>query len=108
MTGKKTEAPQKEPPKSSESSYTMTEILKITDDLFQLSKDKGYVLGAFIHGLIFTLELTQKSYNIPPQKLAEIKRDCRKYVDELVRVRSEQKTPIKQKEKSIQIKRPKY
>ena len=99
MTEKKNEAPQKEPPKSSESSYTMTEIFKITDDLFQLSKDKEYPLGAFIHGLIFTLELTQKSYNIPPQKLAEIKRDCRKYVDELVRVRAEQKTPMDQKEK---------
>ena len=99
MTEKKNKAPQKEPPKSSESSYTMTEILKITDDLFHLSKDKGYALGAFIHGLIFTLELTQKSYNIPPQKMAEIKRDCRKYVDELVRVRSEQKTPMEQKEK---------
>jgi hypothetical protein len=99
MTEKKNETPQKEPPKSSESSYTMTEIFKITDDLFQLSKDKEYPLGAFIHGLIFTLELTQKSYNIPPQKLAEIKRDCRKYVDEIVRVRSEQKTPMEQKEK---------
>jgi hypothetical protein len=99
MTEKKNEKPKKEPTKSSESLYTMTEIFKITDDLFQLSKDKQYPLGAFIHGLIFTLELTQKSYNIPPQKLAEIKRDCRKYVDEIVRVKSGQNTPIKQKEK---------
>ena len=99
MTEKKNDKSQKEPPKSSESSYTMTEIFKITDELFQLSKDKQYPLGAFIHGLIFTLELTQKSYNIPPQKLAEIKRDCRKYVDEIVRVRSEQKTPLERKEK---------
>jgi len=99
MTEKKKETPQKEPQKSSESSYTMTEIFKITDDLFQLFKDKEYPLGAFIHGLIFTLELTQKSYNIPPQKLAEIKRDCRKYVDEIIRVRYEQKTPMEPKQK---------
>jgi hypothetical protein len=58
MTEKKVETPQKELPKSSELSYTMTEIFTITDNLFQLSKDKEYPLGVFIHGLIFTLELT--------------------------------------------------
>jgi hypothetical protein len=60
-------------------------VFKITDDLFQLSKDKEYPLGAFVHGLIFALEFAQQSYRIPPQQLAEIKRDCRRYVDEIVR-----------------------
>jgi hypothetical protein len=97
MTGNKNEAQQKKPTKSPESSYTITEVFKITDDLFQLSKDKQYPLGAFIHGLIFTLEFVQQSYHIPPQKLAEIKRDCRKYVDEIVKEGSKQKTPIESK-----------
>jgi hypothetical protein len=63
----------------------MHEVIKITDDLFALSKEREYPLGAFIHGLIFALEFAQQSYRIPPQQLAEIKRDCRRYVDELVR-----------------------
>jgi hypothetical protein len=66
-------------------SYSMTEVFKITDDLFQLSKEKEYPLGAFVHGLIFALEFATQSYRIPPQQLAEIKRDCRRYVDEIVR-----------------------
>ncbi|MBE3136380.1 MAG: hypothetical protein IMZ43_03165 [Thermoplasmata archaeon] len=85
MAEKKNETPQNKPPKSPGSSYTMTEVFKITDDLFQLSKDKEYPLGAFVHGLIFALEFAQQSYRIPPQQLAEIKRDCRRYVDEIVR-----------------------
>jgi hypothetical protein len=74
--------------KSPGSTYTMTEVFKITDDLFQLSKEKEYPLGAFVHGLIFALEFAQQSYRIPPQQLAEIKRDCRRYVDEIVRANS--------------------
>ena len=85
MAEKKNETPQNKAPKSPGSSYTMTEVFKITDDLFQLSKDKEYPLGAFVHGLIFALEFAQQSYRIPPQQLAEIKRDCRRYVDEIVR-----------------------
>lgn len=99
MVKKKNKIPQKKPPKSPGSSYTMTEIFNITDDLFQLSKDKQYPLGAFIHGLIFALEFAQQSYHIPLQKLAEIKRDCRKYVDEIVKVKSQQKRSTEQKEK---------
>jgi hypothetical protein len=100
MPEKKNETtPQYKAPKSPGSSYTMTEVFKITDDLFQLSKDKEYPLGAFVHGLIFALEFAQQSYRIPPQQLAEIKRDCRRYVDEIVRTGSQQKTPIERKEK---------
>jgi len=71
--------------KTPKTSYTMNEVFKITDDLFTLSKEREYPLGAFVHGLIFALEFAQQSYQIPPQQLAEIKRDCRRYVDEIVR-----------------------
>ena len=97
MDEKKNKIEQKEPIKSSEPSYTINEVFKITDDLFQFSKDKQYSVGAFIHGLIFTLEVAQQTYRIPPQKLAEIKRNCRKYVDEMIRVGSEQKTKVEKK-----------
>ena len=99
MPEKKNETPQNKTPKSPGSSYTMTDVFKITDELFQLSKDKEYPLGAFVHGLIFALEFAQQSYRIPPQQLAEIKRDCRKYVDEIVRTGPQQKKPMGRKEK---------
>jgi hypothetical protein len=99
MTEKKKEIPQNKPPKSPRSSYTMSEVFKITDDLFQLSKDKQYPLGAFVHGLIFALEFAQQSYHIPPQQLAEIKRDCRRYINEIIRTESQRKTPMERKEK---------
>jgi hypothetical protein len=92
MAEKKKEIPQNKSTKSPESSYTMSEVFKISDDFFQILKDKQYPLGAFVHGLIFALELAQQSYHIPPQQLAEIKRDCRRYVDEIVRLESQQKT----------------
>lgn len=90
MAEKKSEKPKKETtknegPKHPRSSYTMNEVFKITDDLFALSKEREYPLGAFVHGLIFALEFAQQSYHIPPQQLAEIKRDCRRYVEEIVR-----------------------
>jgi hypothetical protein len=85
MTEKENETSKNKASKSPGSSYTLSEVFKITDDLFQLSKDKEYPLGAFVHGLIFALEFAQQSYRIPPQQLAEIKRDCRRYVDEIVR-----------------------
>ncbi|MFH1101787.1 MAG: hypothetical protein V1726_07110, partial [Methanobacteriota archaeon] len=96
MTEKKNEIPQNKVPKSPGSLYNMSEVFKITDDLFQLSKDKEYPLGAFVHGLIFALEFAQQSYRIPPQQLAEIKRDCRRYVDEIVRSNA-LKTPSEQR-----------
>lgn len=97
MTEKKKKTPQNKPPKSPEPSYTMSEVFKISDDFFQLLKDKQYPLGAFIHGLIFALELAQKSYHIPPQQLAEIKRDCRRYVDEIIQMESQQRASLEQK-----------
>lgn len=90
MVEKKKTTPKTEPlkndaPKTPRTSYTINEVFKITDDLFTLSKEREYPLGAFVHGLIFALEFAQQSYRIPPQQLAEIKRDCRRYVDEIVR-----------------------
>jgi hypothetical protein len=79
-------------------SYTMSEVFKITDDLFTLSREKEYPTAAFVHGLIFALEFAQQSYHIPAQQLAEIKRDCRRYVDEIVRVNASKNT-AEQKEK---------
>jgi hypothetical protein len=96
MIEKENEISKNKTSKSPGSSYTMTEVFKITDDLFQLSKEKEYPLGAFVHGLIFALEFAQQSYRIPPQQLAEIKRDCRRYVDEIVRSNA-LKTPAKPK-----------
>ena len=64
--------------------YNMADAMKITDDVFKLSKENKYHPGAFVHGLIFALEYAQVSYNIPQQQLATIKRDCRKYVKEIV------------------------
>jgi hypothetical protein len=80
------------------STYTMNDVFKITDELFQLSKEKQYHPGAFVHGLIFALEFAQQSYKIPQQQLAEIKRDCRRYVDEIVRT-SSQKVPVESPKK---------
>jgi hypothetical protein len=78
-------------------SYTMNEVFKITDDLFNLSKEREYPLGAFIHGLIFALEFAQQSYQIPQQQLAEIKRDCRRYVEEIVRSNALKTPPVPKK-----------
>jgi len=85
--------------KATPSSYTMTDVFKVTDDLFQLSKEKAYHPGAFVHGLVFALELTQESYHIPPQQLAEIKRDCRRTVHEIVSARAKTQAPESKKEK---------
>ncbi|HWR27896.1 MAG TPA: hypothetical protein VN377_05620 [Candidatus Thermoplasmatota archaeon] len=93
----KTEGTKDETAKTPQSSYTMNEVFKITDDLFTLSKEREYPLGAFIHGLIFTLEFASQSYRIPPQQLAEIKRDCRRYVDEIVRSNALRTTEQKKK-----------
>jgi len=68
-------------------SYTIEDAMKITDDVFQLSKEKKYHPGAFVHGLIFALEYAQFSYSIPQQQLATIKRDCRKYIKEMASIK---------------------
>ncbi len=63
--------------------YTMADAIKITDEVFKLSKENKYHPGAFVHGLIFALEYAQVMYDIPQQQLATIKRDCRKYLKDV-------------------------
>jgi hypothetical protein len=63
--------------------YKIEDAMKITDEIFNLSKEKEYNVGAFVHGLIFALEYAQFSYNIPQQQIAVIKRDCRRYFKEM-------------------------
>ena len=63
--------------------YKIEDAMKITEDIFNLSKEKEYNPGAFVHGLIFALEATQQSYNIPQKQLASIKRGCRRYFKEV-------------------------
>ena len=63
--------------------YTIEDAMKITDEIFKLNKENNYNPGAFVHGLIFALELTQHTYKIPNQQLAQIKRGCRKYFNEI-------------------------
>ena len=70
--------------KTKSAPYSIQDAMNVTDDLFKLSKEKKYNPGAFIHGLVFALEVVQKSYNVPQQQMATIKRDCRKYVDQLI------------------------
>ncbi|PNX53302.1 MAG: hypothetical protein BV458_05120 [Thermoplasmata archaeon M9B2D] len=94
----KTDTPKQDTTSKSPKSYTINEVFKITDDFFHLVKEKEYPIGAFVHGLILTLELTQKSYQIPPQQLAEIKRDCRRYVEEIIRLNNLKKSSDLKKE----------
>lgn len=77
----------KQEKKSGSSAYTVEDALKIADEIFTLSKEKKYNLGAFIHGLIFALEYAQFSYKIPQQQMAIIKRDCRKYFKEIENIK---------------------
>ena len=67
-------------------SYSVGDAIKIADDIFKLSKENKYNLGAFVHGMIFALEYAQHSYKIPQQQMALIKRDCRKYFKDIVNV----------------------
>lgn len=69
------------------SSYTVKDAMQIADDMFKLSKEKEYNLGAFVHGLVFALEYAQFSYKIPQQQIATIKRDCRKYFTEIENIK---------------------
>jgi hypothetical protein len=64
-------------------SYSIEDAIRVADDIFKLSKEKKYNLGAFIHGIIFALEYAENSYKIPQQQLALIKRECRKYFSEI-------------------------
>ena len=67
-------------------SYTIKDAVTVADEIFKLSKEKNYNLGAFIHGLVFAVEYAQYSYKIPQQQIALIKRDCRKYFKEIENV----------------------
>jgi hypothetical protein len=69
--------------KSKQKTYTFEDAMKVADDIFSLQKEEAYHPGAFVHGLIFALEATQQSYQIPPQQLAEVKRSVRKYIQEV-------------------------
>lgn len=71
------------------SSYTIQDALKIADEILKLSRDKKYNLGAFIHGLIFASEYVQFGYRIPPKQVADIRRGCRKYFQELQNVKTQ-------------------
>ena len=71
--------------------YTMKDAMQIADDVFNLSKEKKYNLGAFIHGLVFALEYAQFLFKIPPQQIATIKRDCRKYFKEIENIKNTNK-----------------
>ncbi len=68
---------------SKQKTYTFEDAMTVADDIFSLQKDKEYHPGAFVHGLIFALEATQQSYQIPPQQLAEVKRSVRKYIKQV-------------------------
>jgi len=70
-------------------SYTIEDAIKIADDIFKLSKDKKYNLGAFIHGMVFALEYAQQSFRIPQQQMALIKRDCRKYFKDISQLKQQ-------------------
>ena len=66
--------------KRKENNYSFEDAMKVADDIFSLQKNEEYHPGAFVHGLVFALEATQQSYQIPPQQLAEVKRGVRKYI----------------------------
>lgn len=71
--------------------YTYEDAMKVVDDIFQLSKEKNYHPGAFVHGLVFALEATQQTYQIPAKQIAEVKRSARRYLQELETVIAKEK-----------------
>jgi hypothetical protein len=75
--------------------YNFDDALHISEDLMKLFKEKKYNPGAFVHGLMFTLEFAQHTYQIPQQQLAGVKRNCRKYVQALMQAVPQPKEPSK-------------
>ena len=71
--------------------YKIEDAMKITDEIFKLNKENKYNPGAFVHGLIFALEFTQQTYKIPQQQIAQIKRGCRKYYNQLINIDNSKK-----------------
>lgn len=68
-------------------SYKLEDVLKVADDVLNLYREKKYNFGAFIHGLIFLDEYLQFNYNIPQQQIADIRRGCRRYIEELEKIK---------------------
>ncbi len=62
--------------------YNFDDVMKITEDIFNLCNEKKYHPGAFIHGLILAVEYTQVSFKIPQEQIATIKRECRKFLQQ--------------------------
>ncbi len=81
----------KEESKKKENVYSFDDAMKVADDIFSLQKEEEYHPGAFVHGLIFALEATQQSYQIPPQQLAQVKRGVRKYIQQMNTALKQQK-----------------
>ena len=63
--------------------YKIEDSLKIADEIMKMGQEKKYNIGAFVHGMIFALEYAQHVYKIPPKQIAEIKRSCRKYFQQM-------------------------
>jgi hypothetical protein len=98
-----------QPPESTpkkQGTYTMKDAMQVADDILTLSKEKKYSIGAFVHGQIFALEFSTVAYGIPAQQIAEIKRDCRKYINEMLQYQGQQVEP-QAEEKTEQKTRPK-
>lgn len=76
--------------KQKKASYKVEDAMKIADDILKLSNEKKYNVGAFIHGIVFTLEYAIQSYNVPQQQIAAIKRDCRNYLKEMEKLKQKQ------------------
>lgn len=78
-------------PKKGPGRYTIQDAMQVADDVLNLSKEKKYSIGAFVHGQIFALEFTAVAYGIPTQQIAEIKRTCRKYINDLIQLQAQVK-----------------
>lgn len=81
------------PVSSKKTGYSLDDALHIAEDMLGLLNEKKYNPGAFVHGLLFTLEFTQQTYQIPQQQLAGVKRDCRRYVQTLADTANRRDSP---------------
>lgn len=68
----------------------MKDAMQVADDILNLSREKQYNIGAFVHGQIFALEFTSIAYGVPAQQIAEIKRDCRRYITDMLQYQGQQ------------------
>lgn len=79
----------KEEPNQKHAPYTVEDAIKIADEIFKFSREKKYNVGAFVHGLIFALEYSIHTYKVPQKQIAQIKRDCRKYLQQIEDINKE-------------------